>query len=277
MKGTAPGTEATAFLMGHFLKTVGRELLLSTPVLRESFHDYEFARRAQSFRGVYDSFYEALEHVPTGKPAGYEYEDDTASCATVLEDMNPADYSVLYWLTRILPQARNVFDLGGNMGVAFYAYRKFLDFSPELYWTVCEIASTVRSGRALAEERGETQLLFTEDRALASGADVFFTAGALQYIEEPLSEILERLANKPRHVLVHRVPMQDGEPFVTLQNNGTWIAPYKVSNEAEFTADVSKLGYELVNQWPTWRSLQVAHRPFDRSAAYKGMYFRLRG
>ena len=263
--------------MSHFLKTVGRELLLSTPVLRESFHDYEFARRRQSFRGVYGSFYEALERAPADKPAGYEHEDDTTSCAAVAEELNPADYPVLYWLARILPEARAVFDLGGNMGLAFYAYRRFVEFAPELRWTVGEIASTVRAGRALAAERGETQLLFTEDRAAAGEADVFFTAGALQYIEEPLGEMLAGLERRPRHVVVQRVPLQDGEPFVTLQNNGSWVVPYQVANEREFIAGVEALGYELVNQWPTWRTLQVAHRPFDRSAAYKGMYFRLRG
>jgi putative methyltransferase (TIGR04325 family) len=263
--------------MGHFLKTVGRELLLSTPVLRESYYDYEFARRRQSFRGVYGSFYEALEHVPAGRPAGYEHEDDTAGCAAMAEELNPADYPVLYWLARILPEARGVFDLGGNVGVAFYAYRKFLDFAPGLRWTVCEIASTVAAGRALAEKRGKSQLGFTEDRAEAAQADVFFTAGALQYIEEPLAEMLAGLARKPRHVVVQRVPLQEGERFVTLQNNGTWVVPYQVANEGEFIAGVTGLGYELVDQWPTWRSLQVAQRPFDRSAAYKGMYFRLRG
>ena len=174
--------------MGHFLKTVGRELLLSTPVLREKFNDFNFARRAQSFRGVYDSFEEALTHAPVGKLAGYEHEDDTASCAAVVEELNPVDYPVLYWLTRILPEARrDVFDLGGNMGVAFYAYRRYLNFAPGLRWTVCEIASTVRAGRGMAVERGETQLLFTDDCAEAAAADVFFTAGALQYIEEPFS------------------------------------------------------------------------------------------
>jgi putative methyltransferase (TIGR04325 family) len=263
--------------MGHFLKTVGRELLLNTPVLRERYHDLEFARRRQSFRGVYESFWDALENAPAGKPAGYEHEDDTANCPAVAEDLNPADYPVLHWLARILPGARSVFDLGGNMGVAFYAYRKFLDFAPDLRWTVCEIESTVQAGRELAAQRGESQLFFTEDRALGSGADIFFTAGALQYIEEPLSEILERLKALPRHVMVQRVPLQEGDRFVTLQNNGTWVAPYQISNEGEFIAGVTKLGYELVAQWPTWRRLEVAHRPFDRSAAYKGMYFRLRG
>jgi putative methyltransferase (TIGR04325 family) len=260
--------------MGHFFKTVGRELLLSTPVLRESFCDFEFARRRQSFRGVYGSFYEALEHAPAGKPAGYENEDDTAACASVLEEMNPADYAVLYWLARVLPQANGVFDLGGNMGVAFYAYRKFLDFLPGLRWTVCEIPSTVQAGRALAKQRGESQLFFTDDRAGAAEVDVFFSAGALQYIEEPLGEILAQLTRKPRHVLIHRVPMQEGERFVTLQNNGTWVTPYKVSNERELVEGVTKLGYELVNQWPTFRNLQVLQHPFDRNAVYKGMYFR---
>ena len=119
-------------------------------------------------------------------------------------------------------------------------------------------------------------LLFTEDRSVAESADLYFTAGALQYIEEPFGEILGRLKQRPRHVILHRVPMQDGEQFVTLQNNGTWLAPYKVMNESALVAGVTALGYELVNQWPTFRNLQVLQHPFDRRAAYKGMYFRMR-
>ena len=262
--------------MGNFFKVLGRELILNAPALRETFLDYEFTHKAQSFRGVYESFYEALEHAPARKPVGYEWEDDTPTGEAVADDFNPADYAVLYWLMQILPQAHRVFDLGGNMGVAFYAYRQFLKFAPELRWTVCEIPSTVVAGRALAAKRGVAQLLFTEDRTAAEGADLYFTAGALQYIEEPFGEILGRLKQRPRQVILHRVPMQDGDAFVTLQNNGTWLAPYKVANESELVAGVTALGYELVTQWPTFRNLQVLQHPFDRRAAYKGMYFRMR-
>jgi putative methyltransferase (TIGR04325 family) len=262
--------------MSHFLKTVAREVIVRTPVLRESFFDYEFARHEQSFRGIYDSFSEALDRAPAGKLTGYDHEEVAFIDRPNLDRLNSADYPVLFWLSRILPQAPAVFDLGGNLGVAYYAYRRHLEFPAKLHWTVCEVSETARAGRELAEEKGEKQLAFTDDRKAAPEADIFFTAGALQYIDEPVTAILAARPKRPRHVLIQRVPLSSEEPFITLQNNGAWIVPYKVENETTFIASVKALGYELVDHWRTARKLQVLMYPLSHEAIYQGMYFRLR-
>ena len=261
--------------MSPFLKIVAREVMVRTPVLRESFFDHEFSRRQQSFRGVYHSFPEALDRAPAGKLAGYDHEEVALIDKPNLDRLNSADYPVLFWLSRILPEARGVFDLGGNLGVAYYAYHRHLDFPADLRWTVCEVPETVRAGRELAEEKGEMALAFTEHRNEAPEADVFFTAGALQYIDEPVAEILAARPKRPRHVLIQRVPLTSEENFITLQNNGAWIVPYKVSNEGAFIASVEALGYELVDHWKTARKLQVLMHPLSYEATYQGMYFRL--
>jgi putative methyltransferase (TIGR04325 family) len=262
--------------MSSLFKTVAREVILRTPVLRENYLDHEFARHPQSFRGVYVSFADALEHAPAGKRAGYDHEENATDYEPTLNRLNKADYPVLLWLSKILPEAKAVFDLGGNLGVAYYAYCHYLHFPAELHWMVCEVSATVKAGRALAKRAGKKQLTFTGDRAAMPEADIFFTAGALQYIEESLADILAARSSRPRHVIVQRVPLQRGEPFITLQNNGAWVVPYKVDNEDVFIESLVALGYELVDRWNTPRQLQVLDHPFDHVATYQGMYFRLR-
>jgi putative methyltransferase (TIGR04325 family) len=262
--------------MSGLFKTMARELVVRTPVLREHFFDHEFARRPQSFRGVYSSFSEALADAPQDRLVGYDHEEVATLDEPNLENLNGADYPILFWLSRFLPETCGVIDLGGNLGVAYYAYRRFLEFPEELRWTVCEVSETVRAGRALAKKLGVKQLEFVERMDAASQSDVFFTAGALQYIEESLAQMLAGLPKLPAHVLVQRVPLQGAESFVTLQNNGAWVVPYKVGNEESFIKSVTGLGYELVDQWKTSRVLQVLAHPVDREARYQGMYFRLR-
>lgn len=228
--------------MNSLFKTVARELVLRTPVLRENYLDHEFACHPQSFRGVYNSFADALAHAPAGKIAGYDHEEITTFYEPTLNQLNKADYPVLFWLAQLFPKAQAVFDLGGNLGTAYYAYCQYLTFPSQLRWTVCEVPTTVRAGRAMARRSGKIQLAFTEHRDAAPEADIFFTAGALQYIEEPLAEILTGRANLPPHVIVQRVPLTREESFITLQNNGTWVVPYKVENEDAFIESVVALG-----------------------------------
>ena len=113
--------------------------------------------------------------------------------------------------------------------------------------------------RELAREKDERQLTFTDQRDEANGADLYFTCGALQYIEEPFAEILKALRARPRHLLINRVPLSGDPTFITLQNNGKWIVPYKVANETEFIEGITSLGYELVDHWKTPRSLHLPH------------------
>ena len=91
-----------------------------------------------------------------------------------------------------------------------------------------------------------------------------------------MASILAARPKLPRHVLIQRVPLSSEEHFITLQNNGAWIVPYKVEHETTFIASVEALGYELVDHWRTSRKLQVLMHPLSHEATYQGMYFRLR-
>ena len=115
------------------------------------------------------------------------------------------------------------------------------------------------------------------DPAEADGCDVYFTAGALQYIEEPFAAMIQRLARPPRHLVIQRVPLWKGKRFITLQNNNTWTVPYKIENEADFIKSLTDLGYSLVDHWRLSRSLTVLNSPEHFVENYQGLYLRLDG
>jgi putative methyltransferase (TIGR04325 family) len=264
-----------ALAISGLARTLVREVALRTPYLNDRFLEWQFRRREQSFRGIYSSFREASQAAPSGSLSGYNHEEIALINEGELETLNQADYPVLFWMAPLLPGARRVFDLGGNIGVAYYAYRRFLTFPEALRWTVCEVPATAEAGRRLAEERGESGLSFTDDRAAADDCDIYFTAGALQYIEKPLAAILARLSHRPRHIILNRVPLWEGERFVTLQNNGAWTVPYKVDNLETFLLGLAGLGYDLIDHWRIARTLEVLTSGEHRVENYHGMYLRL--
>jgi len=255
-------------------KTLVREVARNTPFLQDRYFEWEFRRHEQSFRGIYPTFTAALLTAPTGKLPGYDHREVVTIDEEKLEHLNPADYPVLFWLAPLLAETKTVFDLGGNVGVAYYAYRRYLSYPAGLRWRVCEVSQTVAAGRDYALSRGEHGLEFTTERSAAEGAEIYFTSGALQYIEEPFAEIIGRLSEKPRHILINRVPLTGGPGFITLQNNGAWVVPYKIANEAEFIASVTALGYGVVDHWRIHRSLQVLNSPEHSVENYQGIYFR---
>jgi putative methyltransferase (TIGR04325 family) len=261
--------------MPSLAKTLIREVALRTPYVHDRFLEWEFRRREQSFRGIYDNFLDAVQAAPSGPLVGYNHKEIALINEGELETLNQADYPVLFWMAPLLEHARQIFDLGGNIGVAYYVYRHYLTFPDALRWTVCEVPATAEAGRTLAAEKGERQLLFTADRADAATCDLYFTAGALQYIEEPFAAIIARLPRRPRHIILNRVPLWTGPRFVTLQNNGKWTVPYKVDNQDEFVRGLAGLGYDLIDHWRINRQLEVLTSPEHRVENYHGMYFRL--
>jgi putative methyltransferase (TIGR04325 family) len=247
--------------------------------LREARYERAFARATglNLFRGVYGSFEEARASAPATKPLGYDHDAPAAMYDERLARPFPGDYPALFWLAPIVPKAKRVFDFGGHVGIARYGFARHLDFPKDLVWTVLDVPAVIERGRALARERAEVGLEFTTDASRADGADVFFAAGSLQYVSEPLAEMLARLERRPPHVVVNKTPLYDGPSFFTLQNIGVAFCPYAIFNRDAFVEPVRALGYELVDTWENLeQSCTIPLRP-DRSVPrYTGLYFRRR-
>lgn len=225
-------------------------------------------------RGLYCTSEEAASAIPRHRQAGYDHEEAATLYTYALDTIRPSDYAALHWISRYPWCLTRVFDYGGNVGSAYYAYRARLNFPAACDWTVCEVPSVARAGERLASERGETQLSFTTEFERAGGATMLITNGALQYIEQPLANRLAALDKKPQLLLINRVAHWNGPAFITLQDIGMSLCPYFVANREEFIKSLNVLGYELLDSWNCPESsCRVRFRQSYQVPAYSGYLF----
>ncbi len=227
-------------------------------------------------RGVFQTFQEARSAILPGRLVGY----DNPAAATLYADRGdcvlPSDCTVCSWLGQLLADHRSVFDFGGNLGRLYFAFQQRLSFPPDMRWLICDVPAVVRVGREAALRRYATQLAFTTEFGLAGGFEILLTAGALQYVEQELAQLLSSLSNKPRHLLINRVPLSDRPTCFTVQDIGPVCCPYRIANRAEFLRSLHRLGYTVVASWlcPE-RKCRILFHPSRRVDAYSGLYLRL--
>jgi putative methyltransferase (TIGR04325 family) len=227
------------------------------------------------FYGVYASLDEARGAIPDGAPASYDNGASSELYRERTERVYLHDYPVLFWMNELLPKVRRVFDLGGHVGIARYAYEPYLPRLPDLSWTVCDVPAVVEAGRRLATARRPRGLGFTSTYEDADGADVLFASGVLQYLPAGfLGDLLARLPSPPPHVIVNITPTTPEETFYTLNNIGTAICPYVVVNERAFLAGLVRSGYRLADDWSAPDKKCVIPLHPGRNPTYRGFYLR---
>ena len=243
---------------------------LATPLERSSYGAYS---------GVFNDFESARASLPTNP--GFDHEALAAEYVDIrTKKVFAYDYPVMWWLEHaFLGGASSVLDIGGSVGVHYYAYRRYFDMPADLEWRVVEVPAMIAVGRSLAEKHGATALSFVEDlnRAVATiASDLWISAGAVQYIEDGRPDsLLKRCVVRPRHVLLNKLPLYGGVDFVTTQNIGEGsFAPLHVYNRARFIRDMRLLGYTLRDQWPVYeRSLHLPGHPERSFPSFTGLYF----
>jgi len=253
------------------------------PVLRrvlEHLYERRFAGSGYgSFRGVFSSFEEAGRTAPRNKPLGFATQDYAQEFAGRRSRIFSFDYPVLFWLAPLLRSPIKLFDYGGHCGTHFYAYGRYVDYSPALQWVVCDLPEITRYGAQVAAELGKQQLTFTNRFEDSDCADVLLAAGSLQYIQSPpFSVALSRLKSPPKHVLINKLSLHEGQSIVTLQNGGIAYHPMYVFNRREFIDSVCVVGYELIDSWAVpSHSGRIPFHPEASFPAHSGLYFRSRG
>lgn len=231
--------------------------------------------------GVYKSMQEARSGAPRTFPTSFEtvpgdiYENRRDSIRIV-------DYPVLFWLERLFSAGHSrIFDLGGNVGVSYYGFGRYLEYPAGMHWMVHDLPSLVDAGRALANARDtDGKLFFTDARQDADGFQVLLCAGVLQFLDYSLPELLGSLKAPPRHVLVNMTPLHPTRSYATLQRvtfNGKGIAncPYRVTAVKDFVEEFERLGYEAVDHWESKeRYMRIPFDPEYSIDRYHGFYFR---
>jgi putative methyltransferase (TIGR04325 family) len=230
-----------------------------------------------SHYGVYGSFDEARSSVP---PSSEFDQDELASeYSDRLVRVFPYDYPMILWLDRALRDgARSILDVGGNVGVHYFAYQKFIEYPAKLRWAVCEVPAMVAAGQKLSRAHGTVALEFTSDFSPGEveQADVLISAGSLHYIEAPrLEDLLAGARQRPRHLLLNKLPLYDGDEFVSLQNIRRGFAPHYVWNRARFLRALQLQNYQVIDEWQVLeRHFWLPGHPKKSFGAYSGVYLR---
>jgi len=266
-------------LLGEFLvKVVGK--LKKFPIIRHWLQwEYEqifaTATGKNLFRGVYGSFDEALNAIPSTKGVGYDQPGPANMYKGRAAQVFPTDYPVLYWLKQIVTTNSKVFDFGGHIGVSFYAYESYLGYPEGTTWKICDVPAVTEVGRAFAKDKHRNDISFTNDLKDADGYDIFMASGSLQYLEKPLAHMLAELEAKPSHVIVNLLPLHSTYEYVTVQNIGTAFCPYKIFKKDKFIQQVCDQGYVLVDSWTN--AEKRCPIPFHEEYSvkpYSGLYFK---
>jgi putative methyltransferase (TIGR04325 family) len=226
-------------------------------------------------RGVHDTWEEAQLAIPKGSKVGYDHAEMTSFYLDYTDKLRPSDYPVLFWMKSAIGESSSVFDLGGNIGLEFYSFQKYLEYPHNFRWTVCDLPEITRFGGKLAEERKASGLRFTQAYEDADGSDIFLTAGTLSFMQTDLSSILSKLQAKPRHLLVNRAPLYDGKTFFTVRRLPPIMAVYRVFNKKEFIDSILANGYRLIDEWTIEGTVVIPFRRDKAVSAYSGLYFRL--
>ena len=199
------------------------------------------------FRGAFRSHEEALRHVRPGKLKGYDNDGVSEVSKALMQEVPLWDYPVLYWLKRLSPEIDRVIDAGGHIGVKYRAFSPYLELD-RIEWIVYDLPAQVRAGRAEARPEDKT-LSFVERLEDAPPADVLLGSGLLPYLDQPLADLIGRLRQRPRHILLNKVATRDGPTVVTLENFRLAEVPYHIRNAREVPDALDALGYDIVDSW----------------------------
>lgn len=245
--------------------------------IRQNSYERQFRANRDSnlFRGIYSTFEAAAAAAPSTKPLGY---DNAASAALYSSRfaLLAHDYPALYWVASALTRNRNVLDLGGHIGIKYYAFSGVHPMPADLRWTVYDVPAVAAQGTEIAAARGAaTQLRFTTSfPEAASMADILLASGSLQYLPQTLWEMLAPLERRPQRLVINTTPVHPLVSFFTLNSIGTAFCPYRVMKESELIDGLAAIGYRLRDRWTNpGKALKVPfHAPYD-VADYSGYCF----
>lgn len=228
------------------------------------------------FMGSFESFAAAQAGAPSSKAVGYDNAEQARTFYS--PQIHSYDYPALFWLGRSLAEGMaSVFDLGGHVGIKYYAFRRLLDYPGGLRWTVCDVPGVVKTGQELAVQREATaQLGFTTDYGAASGYDVLYASGSLQYLPVRIVEIISTLAVKPKRIVLNTTAVHPDRTLYTLNSIGFAVCPYRIQHHDVLLAELKQAGYRRRDVWRNdGKPIEVPFVDGGDKAYYAGCCFDL--
>jgi putative methyltransferase (TIGR04325 family) len=230
------------------------------------------------FRGIYRNFQEAEAAAPRCKKNGFNDSDLAREYQARLSvNLDCSDYPVLFHLANILQdkRCRTILDFGGNVGVHYLRYRKYLELD-DVTWVICDVPEITKVGQEVCAHFPNIRFINAITDIEDIKLDIFLSVGTIQYVRQP-TDILEHVVRENAgltHIIIDQLPLYDGREFVTLQNGGIVFYPQHVFSRCQYIENIKKLGYSLVDAWTD--SVDSCVIPFhsDKSVyQYTGLYF----
>jgi putative methyltransferase (TIGR04325 family) len=239
-------------------------------------HFFQCRRWESLHLGIFDRYRDAVAFAERrGVKSGFALAGGHEQWLKDRQDLRSHDYPVMFWLSQVLQEGMRVVDIGGSIGVSYLLFKRYMHLPTGLRWQVYELEEAVSIGRRIAQERSEQALSFTTDIGVLEDASILFSAGALQFLEPTLVQLLSPLERPPGHLLISRVPVTSRRSdFVTLQNTGASITPCRIVNVAELTSGLARLGYRLIDRWQCLENnMYVRSQPSLSMDHFDGFYF----
>lgn len=257
---------------------VGR-WLRKLPFLQKWFNSLVMARTDRAghlFSGSYSSYKEALSDIPASRAAGWDHDETAKLWQDEIDPVRPSSYPIFFWLSCLVREDTTLIDLGGSIGLTYYAYRRYISLPKGATWTVIEVPAIADEGARIAVRENAANLRFVNQMTDAPAADIFLSAGTMQYMEESIPGVLERLRNKPRYLLLNKLPVAGYETLWTLNNYGPALAPNRVFNEREFLGYFESHGYRLKDRWAVQDlHISIPFHPERYLGEFSGFLFEL--
>jgi putative methyltransferase (TIGR04325 family) len=232
--------------------------------------------------GIHSSFEEAAAKIATTtQTAGYDHEGPAQLYRNLIGKHTPCTYPIFYWTSQILARSSNhvdILDYGGHFGIKYYNFVANTPESWDFTWTVYDVPKVVDAGSDFASQRPDLNTRHLDFTKTVHGRhdDVFFSSGALQYVDSSLAAELQKMSKLPTHVIIGSLPVAD-RSFYTIQNIGVTMSPYQIFSRQEVLTSMSQLGYELVDHWQEHnKSCFIASDRLKSLSYYEGFYFRLK-
>lgn len=257
---------------------VGR-WLRKIPFLQKWFNSFVMARTDRAghvFSGLYSSYKAAMADVPAPRATGWDHDESAKLWQDEIAPLRASSYPVFFWLSCLLREETTLIDLGGSIGLTYYAYRRYLSLPAGATWTVIEVPAIADEGARIAVRENATNLKFVSQLSDAPTADFFPSAGAMQYMEESIPGFLERLHKKLRYLLLNKLPVADYDTIWNLNNYGPALAANRVFNDREFVGYSESHEYRLKDRWlvPNLRIL-IPFYPENYLREFSGFLFEL--
>jgi len=246
------------------------------PFIEAAYKRSALFRRDHSglFYGVYDNFEAALADIPPTREIGWDNEASAQIWVNEIAPNRAAAFPVFFWLSQILRDGQTVLDFGGSIGVTYYSYSRRARLPDKLRWIIIETPAIAAQGKRIAARESAESLEFGTNLNAVPSCDLLLALGVVQYLKDPIQELLGTLTAKPPHIIVNKVVLTEKEPFWTLQNSGVNVCPYHVFNEKTFIRSFEEAGYRLRDRWGVYEiDCYIPLHP-ERCAPYlSGLYF----